>query len=192
MKWKLYKELFVSWFKIGLFTFGGGYAMLPLIEQEVIDRKGWASREEIMDIFALSQSIPGAIAINTSIFLGRRLAGIRGAIVAALGVVLPSIIVILLIAVYFMSLQNNSAVMAVFMGIRAAIVGLVFAAAARIAAASCRDHTAVVLVVLSLIINQFTQIHAAWVIAFGGIAGIVFYYFIPNRLKCKDVGEDAE
>src|SRR5690554_7214801 len=93
------RELFSAWFKIGLFTFGGGYAMLPLIEKEVIDRKGWATTVEIMDIFALSQSIPGAIAINTSIFLGQRLAGIGGAVVAALGVVIPSVVVILLIAV---------------------------------------------------------------------------------------------
>lgn len=192
MKWKLYKEIFISWFKIGLFTFGGGYAMLPLIEKEVIDRKGWATREEIMDIFALSQSIPGAIAINTSIFLGQRLAGIGGAIVAALGVVIPSVIVILLIAVYFMTFQNNSTVMAVFAGIRAAIVGLVSAAAVRITSASCGDHIAVVFVIISVLVNQFTQIHAAWIIAFGAIAGIFIYYFMPNRMNSKDVGEDTE
>ncbi len=183
----LLRELFISWFKIGLFTFGGGYAMLPLIEKEVIEAKGWTNQEEIMDIYALSQSIPGAIAINTSIFLGRKLGGLAGALAAMLGVVLPSIIVILLIAVFFVSLQSNPAVMAVFAGIRAAIVGLVAAAAIRITVASCsKERIAIGFVLASLIINQFTSLHAAWIIVIGAFACILFYYLIPRNRRISN------
>ncbi|HKM18284.1 MAG TPA: chromate transporter, partial [Limnochordia bacterium] len=124
MNWKLYLQLFESWFKVGLFTFGGGYAMLPMIEKEVIDRRSWASDDEIMDIFALSQSLPGAIAINSAIFLGYRLAGVMGAIAAAAGVVLPSLLIILVIAAFFASFMENRLIVSAFTGIRAAVVGL--------------------------------------------------------------------
>src|SRR5690554_615214 len=131
-------ELFSAWFKIGLFTFGGGYAMLPLIEREVIDKKGWTDKEEILSIYALAQSVPGVIAVNTSIILGNRLAGIKGAAAAAAGVIAPSLIIIMSIAVYFDYIMNSVYVLQAFSGIRAAVVGLVAAAAVRIALGSLK------------------------------------------------------
>ncbi len=180
MQWKLLGELFRSWFKIGLFTFGGGYAMLPMIEKEIIDKKGWVKQEEIIDIFAMAQSIPGALAINSAIFVGHQLAGFFGAIAAAIGVVLPSLLIILLIAIYFMTLMNNRWVMATFTGIRAAIAGLVSAAALRIARSSCRSAVAIILAAISVVINSFTEIHSVWIIILGAISGIVIYYLIPK------------
>jgi chromate transporter len=188
--WKIHQQLFQSWFKIGLFTFGGGYAMLPMIEKEVVERRGWASAEEIMDIFALSQSLPGAIAINSSIFLGYRLAGVTGAVVAAAGVVMPSLLIILGIAVFFTSLKENRAVSAAFTGIRAAVAGLIAAAALRITCASCRSWIAFALALLSLLINLFTDIHAVWVILCGGLIGIVIHYYLPGRVKLRKSGDE--
>lgn len=191
MNLELYWQLFSSWFKIGLFTFGGGYAMLPLIEKEVVERRRWAAQEEIIDIFALSQSLPGAIAINSAIFLGYRLGRVGGAVVSAVGVVLPSMLVILGIAVFFTTLKGNAAVMAAFTGIRAAVAGLITAAAVRIARSSIRNLAAVILAALSLGISLFTEIHAAWVILFGAMAGIIIFYYLPQRAYLStNAGED--
>ncbi len=166
--------------------------MLPMIEKEVIERRAWASTDEIVDIFALAQSLPGAIAINSAIFLGYRLAGVLGAIVAAIGVVLPSLLVILGIAIFFVSFKENKAIMAAFTGIRAAVVGLVAAAAVRITRSSCRSVTAGVLALLSLLINLFTDIHAMWVILSGALVGIVIYYYLPGKVSIRESGDEQQ
>lgn len=189
MNWKLYWELFSTWFRIGLFTFGGGYAMLPLIEKEVIEKKGWTNQEEILDIFAIAQSIPGAIAINSAVFLGRRLGGVHGAIVSAIGIVLPSLLVILTIAMFFVSFLENHIVMKAFSGIRAAIVGLVAAAALNIALSSSKNNPAVAIVIISTLVNLFTEINAVVVILLGALSGIIIYYLIPKLSYNKGEGK---
>lgn len=171
-------ELFSAWFRIGLFTFGGGYAMLPLIEREVIDKKRWTDKEEILTIYALAQSVPGVIAINTSIFLGNRLAGVGGAIAAASGVIAPSLVIIIAIAVFFTQIQGNIYVLQAFSGIRAAVVGLVAAAAFRIALAALKDRPAILIGVGAFLLSVFTEVHAIAVIVGGALLGVVVYYFI--------------
>ncbi len=118
-------HLFWSFFKIGLFTFGGGYAMIPLIQREVIDRTGWIRREEFLDLLTLAQSVPGPIAVNTSVFVGYKLRGLRGAAAALLGTVLPSFVIILVIAVFFAGIRQNPVVDAAFKGMRPAVVALI-------------------------------------------------------------------
>jgi len=118
-------QLFWSFFKIGLFTFGGGYAMIPLIQREVIDRTGWIRREEFLDLLTLAQSVPGPIAVNTSVFVGYKLHGLRGAAAALLGTVLPSFAIILAIAVFFAGIRHNPVVDAAFKGMRPAVVALI-------------------------------------------------------------------
>jgi len=172
-------ELFVTWFKLGLFTFGGGFAMLPLIEKEVVE-KGWATRDEILDIMAISQSVPGAIAINTAIYLGKRMAGFVGAIVAAIGVISPSVMVILAIAVYFVQFQENLYIMKAFSGIRAAIAGLITATAIRVASVNFHSKIAMTIIIGSLALNLFTSVHAAWIILLGAFVGYVVYHYLPN------------
>ncbi len=120
-------ELLLTFAKIGSFTFGGGYAMVPLIEREVIDRKGWVDPSEFLELLALAQSAPGPIALNTSVFVGYKVDGYRGALCSVAGVVLPSFVVILLVALYFTSLRENPAVEAVFKGMRPAVVALIAA-----------------------------------------------------------------
>ena len=121
-------ELFTTFFRIGLFTFGGGYAMLPLVEKEVIDKKGWTDKEEILSIYALAQSVPGVIAVNTSLILGNRLAGVKGAVAAGAGVIMPSLIVIVAIAAFFSQIQDNFYILQAFSGIRAAVTVALLAA----------------------------------------------------------------
>jgi chromate transporter len=165
-------ELFVSFFKIGLFTFGGGYAMLPLVEKEVIDKKGWTDKEEILNIYALAQSVPGVIAVNTSIFLGSRLRGLPGALAATVGVISPSLIIILFIASFFTQINSNVHVLNAFNGIRAGVAGLVAAAAVRIWLGACKNKTQALIGLGAFILGVFTDIHAALIILSGGLAGL--------------------
>ena len=117
-------DLFITFFIIGLFTIGGGYAMIPLIEREVVERKGWISREDFLDLLAIAQSAPGVFAVNISIFIGYRMRKSIGSIFCALGTVLPSIIIILAIALFLGSYRDNRIVENVFKGIRPAVIAL--------------------------------------------------------------------
>ena len=121
----IYFEAFKIFFKIGAFTIGGGYAMVPLIEHEIVDKHKWLSREDFVDLLAISQSAPGILAVNISIFIGYRLRGIRGSIVTALGTVMPSFLIILAIALFFHNYQDNAVVEKIFKGIRPAVVALI-------------------------------------------------------------------
>lgn len=125
MKDKLYLRGFLTFLKIGLFTIGGGYAMIPLFEKEVVDRHGWLSKEEFLDLMALSQAMPGVFAVNFSICVGNRLGGLKGSLAFASGVVLPSLLIILLIAMFFRAFSENQVVEAIFKGIRPAVVALI-------------------------------------------------------------------
>ena len=121
----IYWKSFTTFFKIGIFTLGGGYAMIPIIEAEVVDRHKWVSKEEFLDLIAISQSCPGVFAINISIFVGYKLRKLSGAIATALGTALPSFLIILLIAMFFHRFQDNAVVQAIFKGIRPAVVALI-------------------------------------------------------------------
>lgn len=118
-------RMFRSFFKIGVFTFGGGYAMIPLIEREVIDNRGWIDRDQFMELLTLAQSAPGPISLNTSVFVGYKMRGYAGALAALAGVVLPSFSIILVIAIYFSHIRDNAVVDAAFKGMRPAVVALI-------------------------------------------------------------------
>ncbi len=119
------KTLFYTFFRIGLFTLGGGYAMIPLIEAEVVDKRKWIDKTLFMDLIAVAQSCPGVFAINLSIFIGYRLRGVKGAALATLGTALPSLLIILAVAMFFQNFQNVPWVAATFAGIRPAVVALI-------------------------------------------------------------------
>lgn len=117
--------LFVSFFKIGAFTFGGGYAMIPLIEREVIDRRKWVEPNEFLDLLTLAQSVPGPVSLNTAVFIGYRLRGIQGALATLLGSILPSFVIMLAIALFFSDIRHNPIIDAAFRGMRPAVVALI-------------------------------------------------------------------
>ncbi|NLZ95898.1 MAG: chromate transporter [Bacteroidales bacterium] len=124
---RVYLEIFLVFFRIGAFTFGGGYAMLPLIQDAVVDKKKWLGDKEFIDMLALAQSMPGPIALNTAIFVGNKRKGIKGSVFSSLGIILPSFFTILLLVIVFTQFRENSGVEAVFKGIRPAVVALIFA-----------------------------------------------------------------
>ena len=121
----IYWESFKTFFKIGIFTLGGGYAMIPLIEEEVVNKKQWVSKEEMLDLIAIAQSCPGVFAINIAIFIGYKLRKVRGAIATTIGTALPSFLIILIIAMFFKQFEDNKVVAAMFRGIRPAVVALI-------------------------------------------------------------------
>ena len=122
-----YWELFFVFFKLGAFTFGGGYAMVPLIRNEVVQNRRWLEDNEFMDMLSIALSAPGPIALNTALFVGNRLLGFRGSLISAIGVVLPSFLMVLTIAIVFTQFKDNEVVERVFKGIRPAVVALIAA-----------------------------------------------------------------
>ena len=122
---KILFQLFWTFFKIGAFTFGSGYAMIPMIEKEVVDRRKWFDKDDFYDQFALASSAPGPFALNTAVFVGYKLKGWWGSLAAVLGAVIPSFVIILVIAVYLTEFQDNRYVEAAFKGIRPAVIALI-------------------------------------------------------------------
>ena len=136
---KFYWDSFKTFFRIGGFTIGGGYAMIPLIESEVVDKHRWLSRKEFLDIIAIAQSCPGVFAINMSVFIGYKMRKLPGAICSAFGTALPSFIIILLIAMFFANFQDNPVVEAIFRGVRPAVVALIAAPLFKMAKTAMKD-----------------------------------------------------
>lgn len=122
---KFYSTSFKTFFKIGVFTLGGGYAMIPIIESEVVERKKWLTKEDFVDTVAIAQTCPGVFAINLSVFIGYKMRRLRGAIFTALGTALPSFLIILIIAMFFHQFEDNKVVATIFRGIRPAVVALI-------------------------------------------------------------------
>lgn len=118
-------KLFITFFKIGLFTFGGGYAMIPIIQREIIDRRGWVRKEDFLELLTVAQTAPGPISLNSAVFVGYKVAGFWGAVCSVLGVVVPSFTVILIIAMFFSTIRENEYVDAAFKAMRPAVVALI-------------------------------------------------------------------
>lgn len=173
-----YIDSFKTFFKIGLFTFGGGYAMIPLIENEVVDKHKWLDKEEFIDIIAIAQSCPGVMAINASVFIGYKLKKLRGALCSCLGTALPSFIIILAIAMFFHQFEDNKVVAAIFRGIRPAVVALIavptfsMAKSAKVTFTNCW-----VPVVCALAIWKF-GVSPIYVILIAGVCGYIYGKYI--------------
>lgn len=174
-------KMFFIFFRIGAFTIGGGYAMLPLIEKEVVDRRKWVSEEEIVDVFAIVQSVPGVIAINSSIFIGYKVAGIPGAVAAALGVITPSFVIILLIAFILFNFRENIYIQKAFAGIRAGVTALIAIAALKLGRSVIRDKVSLVLAIASFTAIVIFDIHAIISILVGGLIGYIVYGLLKYK-----------
>lgn len=171
--WRLY----VAFFKIGLFTFGGGYAMLPMIEKEVVEKHKWATLEEIMDYFAIGQCTPGVIAVNTATFIGHKNKGILGGIVATLGVVTPSVIIISLIATVLSSIYHNPVVKSAFQGIGVAVCAILVQAVLKIGKSGIVDKFTCLVAVIAFLLSALWDISTIVIIVAAGAAGVVYRLF---------------
>ena len=173
----IYFDLFKVFFKVGAFTFGGGYAMLPLIEEEIVENKKWVNKDDIYDFFAVSQSFPGAIAINTSTLVGYKIAGKKGAIAATIGVILPSFMIITLIATFFSKIADLSVVQSIFAGINGAVIVLILLAGKKMLKMAIHNALSVIIVIATIIIILFTDISPIFLIIGGAIIGLLLYVF---------------
>ena len=175
-------ELFTTFFRIGLFTIGGGYAMIPLIEAKVVDEKKWIDREELLDLMAVAQSCPGIFAINIGIFIGYKLRGSRGAVVTTLGTALPSFLIILAIALLFQQFRDNIYVERIFRGIRPAVVALIAAPVFKMAQmAKISRYNIWIPIVATLLIWLF-GVSPIYVILAAGIGGYLYGQIKEDKL----------
>ena len=157
------KEIFWIFAKIGAFTIGGGYAMIPLIQHE-ISRRGWLEDEVIDDAVVLAQSAPGLLAVNMAIFTGYRLRGIKGSIAATLGAILPSFIIILLVAAVFSSIRDNKVIENIFKGLRPAVVGLIFAPMVKMARKGNRTWWAWTISIATMLLIAFLKVSPIYIL----------------------------
>ncbi|MBQ5720147.1 MAG: chromate transporter [Alistipes sp.] len=167
-----YFELFRSFFKIGIFTFGGGYAMIPIIEREVITRRGWIEEKEFYDLLTLAQSAPGPISLNTAVFVGYKMYGYRGALSSLLGVVLPSFVILLLVAMFFSQIRQNPIVDAAFRGMQPIVVAIMLAPVLGFTRGMHWSMMSVA-AALALVVWHF-EISPIYFLIVGGVAGLVW------------------
>ena len=179
----MYGKLFVSFWKIGTFTIGGGYVMIPIMEQEIVDRRGWLSREEFMDYLSLSQAMPGIFAVNMATCIGRKLGGIWGVVCAIAGNVLMPIALILMLAMFFRYFRDNVIVERVFMGLRPAVVALIAAPVFRMAKSAKISWSNFWIPLVAALLIWLFGVSPVWVIVAAMAGGLVW-----GRVKVKVYG----
>lgn len=191
----MYKNLLTTFFKIGLFTFGGGYAMIPLIEEEIVRRKGWMADEEILDIISVSQSLPGPIAVNMAAFIGHRLKGFRGALMAGLGVILPSFLIIVLIAYLLINANVATLLEPVFNGLMPAVAVMILISAYRLSKKVSWSRTNLVIAVTAAWLLILLKVHPILVIAAGMVYGLTLGRLpvtLADEVKTEEVIDEKE
>ena len=190
MRSNLYLKLLISFFKIGAFTFGGGWAMIPLIEREVVDKQNWIKREDFVDALAIAQSLPGVLAVNISILIGNKLRGLKGCLMATLGTILPSFLIILAIAIWFVQTYDNPVVERIFKGIRPAVVALIVSpvfSTAKTARINIKTVIIPIIVALSIWLGGISPI---WFVLLGAIGGILYCNHVIASSKQKSNKEE--
>ncbi len=182
-KIKLLFDIFMTFFKISPVTFGGGFAMVPLLEREVVHNKKWIDKDEIVDTFAVSQSVPGAIAANSATFIGYQIAGVPGALAAVLGITIPTFVIVILLASVFIILKDNLYIQAAFKGIRPVIVALIAMAAYKMGKAALLDISSWVIGLIVLVsLLAFKKSEIFIVILMSGLSGI-FILWLKLRIR---------
>lgn len=169
----IYLEIFSCFAKIGAFTIGGGYAMIPIIQKEVVEKKKWIEEQDFMDVLAISQSAPGLLAVNISIFLGYKLKGVKGSIVATLGSIAPSFLIILAIAMFFAGYQDNPTVIKIFKGMRPVVVALIAVPVINMAKKSKLNIYTGALAVATTLLIIFASVSPIYILL---VATIVFIF----------------
>ena len=180
---RFYFDLFYSFFKIGVFTLGGGYVMIPLIEKEVVENREWIHREDFTDMLALAQSAPGPIAINTAVFVGYKVKGFWGIVVAVSGVVIPAFVTILVVAIFFVGMKENPIVERIFSGIRPAVVALIAVPVVNMLKKGGFRFGIISIAIVSALAVWILGISPVWIMGIAGVLGIV--YQMITKLKNK-------
>lgn len=186
-KMKQLFQLFITFAKIGGMTFGGGYAMLPFLQREIVEKNKWATEEEIMDYFAIGQCTPGVIAVNTATFIGYKLAGVLGGILATLGVIFPSLVIISIIAAFIRNFADIEAVQHAMNGIQICVCALILDATIKLAKKSFADAYCIIILAITIAVSLFTGISAVFIVIGAGLLGIII-----NRLKDSFTGKEAD
>lgn len=182
-KFQLIRQLFLIFFKIGAFTFGGGYAMIPLIQKEVVENRKWITDEDILDIIAIAESTPGPIAINSATFVGYKVAGFWGGAAATMGVVLPSFVIILIISFILNQFQNLKAVKYAFFGIRAGVLALLIKALWSMYTKCPKSGIAYIIMAAAFVAVAVFDIGVLWVIVGCAVTGIISSLITMRRTK---------
>lgn len=185
MKDKIKKlgKIFIIMFRIGLFTFGGGLVMIPQMSRDFADKYGWLEKEEIVDFFSVAQSLPGVVAVNASVMIGYRLAGVAGAVAAAFGAILPSLLVLIGVTIFYEAFISSPIVLGAMRGIRAAVTALLFYTALSLRKGSLTDAFCWVLFIAAAAISLFTDINVVFLLLGGALMGIVFTLVAPRIMK---------
>ena len=182
---KPYIELFTTFFKMGLFSIGGGLAMLPLIQRVVVEERQWMTAEEMVDCVAVCQSLPGVIAVNAATYIGKARKGMPGALVASLGVILPSFVIIILAVLFLREIGESARMQGAFTALKAASCGLILYAAYTVGKQVLRGFFAWVVAVVSFLMIAFFGISALWAILLGGVAGALYTAIKARTVSCE-------
>lgn len=177
-------KMFLTFARIGGFTFGGGYAMLPMLQREVVEKYKWATNDELLDYYAIGQCTPGVIAVNTATFIGYKLKGIPGAIFATLGVVTPSMIIIGLIAAFISNFRDLEVVQWAFSGVRAAVVALILSAVIKIGKKSIVDIFTALIFVVVAVLSFVTDLSPVIFVVTAAVCGLIIK--ISKEKKAKE------
>lgn len=177
----IYLDMFITFAKIGAFTFGGGYAMLPMLQSEVVEKKKWATDDELLDFFAVGQCTPGVIAVNTASFIGYYQKGVLGSIVATAGVIAPSLIIILLIASLLSNFADLPIVQHALSGIRIAVCVLILQAVIKMFRSGVKDSFGVAIFVLALICSYFSFVPTIIIVIISGILGVLIQLYKTRK-----------
>ena len=176
-------SLFITFAKVGVMTFGGGYAMLPILEREVVTNHGWATSEEMLDYYAIGQCTPGVIAVNVATFIGNKKRGIPGGIVATLGVIFPSLLIILSLASVLQLFQDNIYVQKAFGGIRIAVCALIASTVIKLARKTIRSIIAAIITIAALCLELLFGVSPVIIVASVIVFGLIMYFVTREKNK---------
>ncbi len=181
----IYLDLFTTFAKVGVMTFGGGYAMLPILQREVVENKAWATDEELTDYYAIGQCTPGVIAVNTATFVGKKISGIPGSVAATLGMVFPSLVIITIIAALVSNFADIPAVSHIFGGIRVCVCVLILNAVVKLWKKTVVDKATLIIFIAVFVLAVFLDITPVLFVVLAAVAGLVLGYFKAKEAEEK-------
>lgn len=175
------RTLFISFSKIGVCTFGGGFAMIPIIEREIVEHRKWIEKSQFLELLTLAQTAPGPLALNTAVFVGYKICGFRGALISICGIVIPSFIIILIIAIFFTSIKDNKTVIAAFKGIRPAVVALILTPI--LGLVKGMEYYKIAIAIAAALAVWLLGISPIAFIVLGAVVGILHVWYINKKVQ---------